>query len=203
MKKTLWILSALSAAMLMTGCTSADDLVTVTQQPTATKTTQPTAMPSPESTGMTPGDGMIPSDGVMPGSEGTLTEGMSPDATVMPESTGVTTSAKARRVIEQIEDELERLSEVDDAQVILAGNKAVVALEFDDQYRGGIDDRLSGIVKDRIASVISGIDTVAITADEALMDTIESLGEGIHTASDMNQLQKDVDALIKKIGSIA
>ena len=125
-----------------------------------------------------------------------------PDATVIPESTGVTSTDKARRVIEQIEEELERLSEVDDAEVIIAGNKAAVALEFDDQDRSGIDARLRGIVKERIDSVISGISTVAITADETVMDAIESLGERLDTMSDMAALQSDLDAIIKKINGM-
>ena len=122
-----------------------------------------------------------------------------PGSTVMPESTGVTSMDKARRVIEQIEEELERLSEVDDAEVIIAGNKAAVGLEFDDQYKAGLDDRLRGIVKERIDGVISGISTVAITTDEAIMDAIESLGERLDTMSDMTALQSDLDAIIKKI----
>ena len=93
---------------------------------------------------------------------------------MIPESTGVTSMDKAKRVIEQIEDELERLSEVDDAEVVIAGNKAAVGLEFDDQYKAGVDDRLRKIVKERIDSVISGISTVAVTADKGIMDAIEA-----------------------------
>ena len=108
---------------------------------------------------------------------------------------------KARRVVEQIEDELERLSEVDDAQVVIAGNKAAVALEFDDQYRGGIDDRLRGIVKERIDGVISGVSTLAITADKTIMNSLEALGDQLDTMSDMTTLQSDLDAIIRKINA--
>lgn len=209
MKKTLLTLSALSLAVLLGSCTSSTDMTTATQQPTSTATT--TA--SPNVTTVLPGtsegmDGMNGSDGMgdMGGTGGTGglgsqngTDGTTPDSTVIPESTGVTNMDRARRVIEQIEEELERLSEVDDAQVVIAGNKAAVGLEFDDQYRGGIDDRLRGIVKERIDSVISGISTIAITADESVMDAIESLGERLETMSDMNALQSDLDAIIKKI----
>ncbi len=203
MRKTLL---TLLCALALTGCTSTSDMSTATSQPTdsAYPTIDPAA--SPSATEVVPfdeGDAMPngPTDGMT--NNGLVDGGMSaqPDATNMPESTGVTSMDKVKRVIEQIEDELERLSEVDDAQVIIAGNKAAVALEFDDQYRGGIDDRLRGIVQDRIDSVISGISTVAITADEGIMDTIESLGEKLDTASDMTQLQRDLDAIVKKINA--
>ena len=191
MRKTLLTLSVLMLCMMLSGCTSASDMTTATQQPTSTAT----ATASPDVTTVLPGatNGM---DG-MNGDNGT--DGVLPSSTVIPESTGVTSMDKARRVIEQIEDELERLSEVEDAEVVIAGNKAAVGLKFDDQYRAGLDDRLRKIVKERIDGVISGISTVAITADEGVTAAIESLGERLDTMSDMTALQSDLDAIIKKI----
>ena len=201
MKKTLLTLSVLALGCMMTGCKSATDMTTATSQPTNTVSPTPTVtVVTPQTT-----DPMNGVDGMMDDAEDMVdgaTDMIVPDATVIPESTGVTSTDKARRVIEQIEEELERLSEVDDAEVIIAGNKAAVALEFDDQYRSGIDDRLRGIVKERIDSVISGISTVAITADETVMDAIESLGERLDTMSDMTALQSDLDAIIKKINGM-
>ena len=192
MKKTLLTLGLMASALLMTACTSGPDMTTATNSPAPTTTATSTPDLMPQATGMMP---QIESgiDSVIDGMTG------QPTATVMPESTGVTSMDKARRVVESIEDELERLSEVDDAQVVIAGNKAAVALEFDDQYKGGVDDRLRGIVKERIASVISGIDTIAITTDETLMDALETLGERLNTMSDMSALQSDLDAIIRKI----
>ena len=203
MKKTLLTLSALGLALTMTGCTAKKDMANATQQPTSTAT----ATASPGVTTVIPGatdstsiiDSMDPS-GMMDG--GNDADSVLPGSTMIPESTGVTSMDKARRVIEQIEEELERLSEVDDAEVIIAGNKAAVGLEFDDQYKAGLDDRLRGIVKERIDSVISGISTVAITADETVMDAIESLGDRLDTMSDMTALQSDLEAIIKKINGV-
>lgn len=198
MKKMLLTLTALSLTMSLTGCKSATDMVTATSEPTSTASVTPnvTAVQPGPANGLM--DGMM--DDAMNGANGM--DGILPDSTVIPESTGVTTMDKAKRVIEQIEDELERLSEVEDAEVVIAGNKAAVGLEFDDQYKAGLDDRLRGIVKDRIDSVISGIATVAITADETVMDAIESLGERLDTMSDMTALQSDLDAIIRKINGL-
>ncbi len=188
----------LLSALLMTGCTSGPDMTSATQQPTSTQapTNSPMTSPDaiPEVTGVLPG--------VINDMEDATGMDMTPSATETPESTGVTSMDKARRVIEQIEDELEKLSEVDDAQVIIAGHKAAVALEFDDQYRSGVDERLRGIVKDRIGSIISGVTTIAVTADQDIMDAIESLGDRLDTVSDMNALESDLDAIIRKINSV-
>ena len=197
MKKIQLTLCTLSLLALLSGCKSAPDMVTATEQPTSTAS--PTA--SPGATAVMPDatntiDSMDPMAG-MDGLNGA--DGVLPNATIIPESTGVTTMDKAKRVIEQIEEELERLSEVDDAEVVIAGNKAAVGIEFDDQYKAVLDERLRGIIKERINSVISGISTVAITADETVTDAIESLGERLDTMSDMAALQSDLDAIIRKI----
>ena len=198
MKKILLPLSALSLAMALGSCSTANDMANATNQPTSTASPST----SPSVTTVLPGttngtDGMNGMDG-MEGGNGA--DSVLPGATIIPESTGVTSMDKARRVIEQIEEELERLSEVEDAEVVIAGNRAAVGLEFDAQYQGGIDDRLRKMVQERINSVISGISSVAITADEAIVDAIESLGERLETMSDMNALESDLDAIIKKIG---
>lgn len=202
MKKTLLTLSALSLALMLGSCRAKQDMTSATSQPTTSAS--PTA--SPQVTTIAPGmtegttDTMDGADGMGNMTDGANgMDGILPGSTMIPESTGVTSMDKAKRVIEQIEDELERLSEVDDAEVVIAGNKAAVGLEFDDQYKAGVDDRLRKIVKERIDSVISGISTVAVTADKGIMDAIESLGERLDTMADMTTLENDLDAIIRKI----
>ena len=204
MKKTLMTLFVLMLALLLSGCRTKDDMSMATSEPTTSAS--PTASPNVTT--------VLPSttNGVMDGTMDGITDGMTdgangvdsvlPDSTMIPESTGVTSMDKANRVIEQIEEELERLSEVDDAEVVIAGNKAAVGIEFDDQYKTGLDERLRKVIKERIDSVIGGISTVAITADEGIRDAIESLGERLDTMSDMATLESDLDAIIKKINGM-
>ena len=117
------------------------------------------------------------------------------------EATGVTSMDKARRVIEQLEEELERLSEVEEAHVIIAGHKAAVALTFDDQYKAGIDDRFRKIVRERIDSVIGGIDTVALTTDKTVMDALEALQDRLDSVSDMSSLQAELDKILETMNA--
>ena len=204
MKKTLLTLFALLLALTLGSCRSKKDMTTVTSEPTTSvsPTTSPnvtTVLPSTTDNMM---DGLLDGtmDGMMDGANGT--DGVLPNSTVIPEATGVTSMDKAKRVIEQIEDELERLSEIEDAEVVIAGNKAAVGVEFDDQYQAGLDDRLRKIIKERVDGVIGGISTVAITSDEGIRDAIESLGERLDTMSDMAALQSDLDAIIRKINGM-
>ncbi|MBE5810133.1 MAG: hypothetical protein E7318_04265 [Clostridiales bacterium] len=204
MKKTLLTLSALMLTLLMGSCSTKDDMSMATSEPTAsawpnTSPSVTTVLPSVTDNMM---DDMMDgtTDGMTDGANGT--DSMLPGSTMIPESTGVTSMDKAKRVIEQIEEELERLSEVDDAEVVIAGNKAAVGIEFDDQYKAGLDDRLRKIIKERIDSVIGGISTVAVTADEVVRDAIESLGDRLDTMSDMAALESDLEAIIKKINGL-
>lgn len=122
-----------------------------------------------------------------------------PLATERPNTAGVANVGDARKAAEDIEDELERLSEVRDAEVVLAGNTAAVALEFDKQYQGGIDDRMKKIVQERIDGVVTGIKNVAVTADKTLMDELDSLGDRLDGAADMTDIQNQLNAIINKI----
>lgn len=169
--------------------------------PTMSPSASPATSTAPAAT--SPGamiDDMLPGDMTtdMP-SDFNGTDNPMPAASEQPASQGVTTVSDARKAIEDIEDELERLSEVDDAQVVIAGNDAAVGLEFDSQYQGGIDDRLQKIVEERIASVISGVDNILITDDRALMDQLEALGDRLEGAADMADIQNELNAIINKI----
>lgn len=134
---------------------------------------------------------------------------MAPDATMATEApmpgeasaapAGVTSAADARRIVEQIEEELELLSEVDEAQVVLVGNTAAVALDFDEQYQGGVDERLRGIVQERIDGVVEGITEVTITEDKTFMEQLEALGDKLDGAIGLEELRNELNAIINKI----
>lgn len=196
MKKAMIPMCLLTLLLTFSSCASNQEPMTTTS-PSASPTA--TASPTSQPEGMI--DEMLPdmTDDPAMGIDETLT----PAASEQPAAQGVTNVSDARKAIDDIEEELERLSEVDDAQVIIAGNDAAVALEFDSQYQGGVDDRLREIVKERIASVISGVDNIAITSDLMLMDQIEALGDRLEGAADMADIQNELNAIINKINADA
>lgn len=191
MKKALIPLCLLAILLTFSGCASKEEPM-VTASPTAS----PTATTNPTNS---PGEAM---DDMLPDmTTDTGDEPLTPTASEQPAAQGVTSVSDARKAIEDIEDELERLSEVDEAQVVIAGNDAAVALEFDSQYQGGIDDRLREIIKERIGSVISGVNNIAITSDATLRDQLETLGDRLEGAADMADIQNELNAIINKINA--
>lgn len=194
MKKALIPMLLLALLLTFTSCTRKEE-----PAPTASPTASPTATDMPMTSPDIMIDEMLPDMTDDPGMG--IDDPLTPSASAVPEAQGVTTVSDARKAIENIEDELERLSEVDDAQVVIAGNDAAVALEFDTQYQGGIDDRLREIVKERIGSVISGVDNIAITTDKTLMEQLETLGDRLEGAADMADIQNELNAIINKINA--
>jgi len=185
-KRILLTLCLLASCLSLTACMDNSAPVTPTTSPTTQVTSAPTNIiieDAPMTTDMLPDPGLTDE----------------PATSAAPEAAGVTSVTDVRRAVEQIEDELERLSEVDDAQVFLSGNSAAVALEFDDQYQGGIDDRLRDIVQERIDGVISGVTNVVITEEKSFMDQLEMLGDRLESATDLSELQNELNAIINKI----
>lgn len=182
MKRTLWTLVlSLSAGALLTACATGPE-------PTATEA--PSASPSATVTH---------SPTAQPESADDTEDIMLPESGTSADTKGATTAEDASRAVEAIEEELKNLSEVTDAQVVLIGDTAAVALKFDDQYQGGVDDRMRKIVKERVDGVISGVDVVAITDDSGLMEELEKLGDRLDASADLTELRTELDGIIHRI----
>lgn len=193
-RKRLWLTLCLAAMLLsLAGCATA-------QEPMPSASPMTTASPSaaPEPTG----------DQLMPGTElpGEMNDAngtTAPSAGATPAAQGVTSVSAARKASEEIEDELERLSEVTDARVVLAGRNAAVALRFDSQYQAGIDDRMREIVSDRIDGIVSGIEKVAVTDSADIFDELNTLGDRLEGAADMTEIQNQLNAIINRIEAVS
>lgn len=169
MKKTWFLLgiSTLSLA-LFTGCagnadTMPDSAPMVTTAPTTTtaptQSAGPTVSISPQTT-----EGMD----LLPDMD--VSSGMIPE-------TGVNTTEDAKRVSKSVADEVEKLSELDEAEAIVAGNIALVGISYDTQYQGGLTDRLRDMVTERVELVDKAITTVHVTEEEQQVMEISRLAE--------------------------
>lgn len=183
MKKSMLLLTAALVCLSMTGCASKDD-----KQPTGPNVTMYTVEPNG-------GTGLMPD----------ATDGAMPDAgmdTLLPGGSaglGVTSVENARRMTELAEDELERLSEVTDAQVMVVGNTAIAALRFDSQYGSGVDERMTKMVEERVKGVVNGVDRVYVTGESGHFDTLTELGDRLEKAMSLDELRDDFDRLIAQL----
>lgn len=98
-----------------------------------------------------------------------------------------------------MKDELEQLSEVTDAKVVIAGNQAAIALTFDAQYQAGVTDRIKDMVKERMDGVISGVKRIAVTDDAAMMERVTELADQLENATDLTEIENKLSALINQM----
>lgn len=178
-----WILTMLCvfSLVLLAGCTSNADVL---------------PSPSPNATTMMPSPSILPT--VMPASPspGVGTPSTAPGTS----GAGITTLEEAKKASEDIAAELNKLSEVKSAAVAAAGNTAVVGITFDSQYKGGMTQRVTDMVKDRIGTVNTGIKNIGVTAEAAQVKSIQDLATTMaKSGTTIASLQTQVDALYKTI----
>lgn len=149
-----------------------------------------------------PSPSMTPEETTMQPTESPTQEPASPDnpssMTDANAAPGVTSAAQAKKVSTELEAELVRLSEVTDAQAVVAGHMAMVALQTDSQYQGGVDDRIRTMVKERLDGIVSGINKLEVTDDSDLFDELKTLGDKLDGEADMGDIENELSALMER-----
>ena len=155
MKKTwtLVVISLLGLALFSACASNADTL--------------PSPAPSASVTpSMTPQASQAPTASAMPAAT--------------PEPVGVNTVEDAKRLSDDVSEEVEKLSELKGAEAVVAGNIALVGITYDAQYQGGLTDRLTEMVKSRVEAMDKTITAVHVTDDEAMVKKIGQLRESLN-----------------------
>lgn len=177
-KIRMLILMTLVVAAL-TGCACNGVTTTPTPQPSAATATP---MPSPM-------ESAIPSPTGTADSE--MTPSASPEASETPGAMGMDT--------ERLIMELEKLSEVDTAEVVAEGNRAIVGLNFDAQYQGTLTERIEEMVVEGVARVESALTDVAVTADPTLVTEIRTMAQETKGQTLTEEQKTAFDELYRKI----
>ena len=132
----------------------------------------------------------------------------SPMATASPEgspdaqggaSPAAMTPADAGKLAEKISEAVERISEIDDAEVIVKDERVLVAVEFDDQYKAGLDERMKKMITEKVQEMDETLTDVRITDDGTLYGQVKSLGERLANATGFDELADDFGDLWDRI----
>ena len=155
MKKTwtLVVISLLGLALFSACASNADTLPNPAPSASVTPSAMPQASQAPTASAM-------------------------PAAT--PEPAGVNTVEDAKRLSDDVSEEVEKLSELKGAEAVVAGNIALVGITYDAQYQGGLTDRLTEMVKSRVEAMDKTITAVHVTDDEAMVKKIGQLRESLN-----------------------
>lgn len=103
-----------------------------------------------------------------------------PTATVTPTvQAGVTTLEDVQRVSAVVKKEVEKLSELSNADVVVAGNIALVGIQYDTQYQGGLTDRIRQMVEQRVEMADKSVTVTHVTDDKTMVQEIQKLWEQV------------------------
>ena len=136
------IVFAVLIAVTVAGCRANNNSVTPSTSPTripSATSVAPSVSASPNTTG-----GLGTTEPMMSG-----TPGISADPGAMTtENMNDTTAAAA------ITEQLDKLSEVKASQAVVVGDTVLVSVEFDNQYQGGMTDRVRQMVEEKVKAAI-------------------------------------------------
>lgn len=174
-KKWSLTLICISALMLLAGCASNADYA-----PMASPSAMPIQSAQPMATN-------VPSPAPSPAQSAAA-------------AASITSGSDALRIAEAIEDELEKLSEVDEAEVLVFGNVALVGVAYDNQYQGGTTTRIKDMVKERIGTVHNGITNVYVTDDPVQVEAIRALEEALEAGDTaFEDIQSQAQAIVNAL----
>ena len=146
-KGILALLCIVMAGMVLSGCAARTASgTTATAAPVMTNS--PMATTNAPANGATVSPEMSPdmNNGAAMGAQTGTTAGTMNGAN-MTGNAAAMTPAQADRLAEKISDAVERISEIDDAEVVIDSDRRVlVAVEFEDQYQAGLDDRMKQMI---------------------------------------------------------
>ena len=124
------------------------------------------------------------------------------DNNMMPGSNQATdmTPAEADRLAERVEEAVERISEIGDAEAVIdSDSRVVIAVEFDEQYKAGLDDRMKEMITEAVQKVDEKLTDVQITDDSTIYGQVKSLGERLAKATGLDEMADDFGDLWDRI----
>ena len=186
-KGILTLLCVAMAALALGGCAANASGTTATAAPIVTNspmtTVQPAATIAPETSPAMDGGLMGTND--MNGTNSAAPAGMMP--------------AQAGRLAEQIAESVERISEINDAEAVVSNERVLVAVEFEDQYNAGLDDRMKQMITEAVQKVDSSLTEISITDDDTLYGQVKGLGQRLAKATGLDELADDFGDLWDRI----
>lgn len=99
----------------------------------------------------------------------------------------------------RVEGEVDKLSEVKKSTAIVNGNTAMIAIEYDDQYKGEMTDRIREMVEEKAKIVDAALTDIYVTDDAAMMEEIKDMRERVDGGSVFEDIKAEFDKLVQRI----
>lgn len=110
-----------------------------------------------------------------------------------------TGSLDAAETADKIKAEVNKLSEVSSAAVVVEGTTALVGVKFDDAYKGAMTTRITDMIKEKALAVDSNLKDVMVTDDQTMMDEIEDMRANMTGGTLAGDIKAKFDSMLNRM----
>ncbi len=127
----------------------------------------------------------------------------------MPETSGAPTATNGGGATErpvafdwltgsgQVEGNVNRISEIADSRVVVAGTTALVGVKFAPQYQGEMTERIREMVAAEVMEADPSIQTVAVTAEGEDVDRVFDISDRLRAGENAEQLGGEINEIVR------
>ena len=99
----------------------------------------------------------------------------------------------------QVQEKINRLSEVQSSVVVVTDKTALVGVTFTGSYAGELTQRIHDLVAAQVQAADDRIQTVAVTADETDVKSILELARQIQSGTPVSELEQQIDSIVRNV----
>lgn len=98
-----------------------------------------------------------------------------------------------------IERRIDQLSEISESRVVVNQDAALVAVKFDSAYQGEMTERIREMIAAVIMEADPSVKTVAVTAEEADVQTVGSIADRLANGAAPESLASEIEKIIRNV----
>lgn len=98
---------------------------------------------------------------------------------------------------EQIEANVNKISEIADSRVVVDGTTALVGVKFTEAYQGEVTERIREMVAAEVMKADPNIQTVAVTAEEEDVNNVYEIADQIRTGNPIEELGNKIAEIVR------
>ena len=97
----------------------------------------------------------------------------------------------------QIEQAINRISEISDSRVVVTNTTALVGVKFDNVYKGQLTERIRQMVAAEVMKADPSIQTVAVTSDAGDVQKVYQLSDQVRAGRTADELSQEINAIVR------
>lgn len=101
--------------------------------------------------------------------------------------------------VTDIEQKIDQISEISQSRVVINQDTALVAVKFAPSYQGELTSRIREMVAAVIMEADPSIRTVAVTAEDADVQTVGSIADRIASGTALEDLADEIEKIIRNV----